>query len=46
MACHLDRAKPLSKPMLEYSLLDPIFIQDDAFENVVWKMVAILSSIS
>ena len=50
MACHLAGAKPLSEPMLQYCYLDPweqtlyIFIQENVFENVVWKMVAILAS--
>ena len=53
MACHLAGAKPLSEPMLEYwTLVNKlqwnvdknlcIFIQENAFENVVWKMAAIL----
>ena len=54
MACRLDGAEPLSKPMMEYSSLwtnfiqisagiFKIFIQENAFENVVRKMTAILS---
>ena len=51
MACRLFR--PLSEPVLEYCQLDlfqwnfnrnsSIFIQENAFESVVWKMAAILS---
>ena len=56
MACRLFGAKPLSKPMLGYSQLDPLeqtsvqffqntklFIQENAFENIVSEMAAILS---
>ena len=53
MYCRLVGDKPLFKPMLEYCLgkkfqwnRNPnlyIFIQENAFENVVWKMAAILS---
>ena len=55
MACCLDGTKPSSEPMLEYCYLDPwelqwnlnrnlyIFIKENAFENIVWKMVIILS---
>ena len=49
MAWYLASAKPLSEPMLEYKLQWNfkgdlyIFIQENAFENVVWKMSAILS---
>ena len=53
MACRLIGAKPLSKPMLGYSQLNKlqwainqntkIFIQENALENVVWKIAAILS---
>ena len=39
MACRPDGAKPLSEPMLEYWII----ISENAFENVVWKMAAILS---
>ena len=38
MAYCLDGAKPLSEPMLEY-----IFIQENALENVVCEMASILS---
>ena len=41
MACCLDGAKPICEPMLEYCL--DIFIQENAFENVIWDMAAILS---
>ena len=37
MACRLDGAKPLSKPMLE------CFIQENALEDVVCEMASILS---
>ena len=54
MVCRLTGAKSLSEPMLEYSWLDPweqisviifviIFIQENTFETVVWKMAAVLS---
>ena len=53
MACRLLGAKPLSEPMLIYSQLDKIewninqnssiSIQENTFENVIWKMAAILS---
>ena len=55
MACRLAGAKSLSEPMLEYCSLmlgnkqwnlnwnSYIFIQEKGFENVVWKMSAILS---
>ena len=51
MACRLTSAKPLSEPMLEYCKLEhwsfhlntTILIQENAFENVVWEMTAILS---
>ena len=51
MVCRLIGAKPLSEPMLEYLLIRTleqwnlkrnsyIFIQEIAFENVVWKISA------
>ena len=53
MACRLDGAKPSSKPVLEYCLLHPLeetsvkseikHFQENALENVVRKMAAILS---
>ena len=51
MACHLTGAKPLSEPMLELRTKlqwnlnrnSCIFIQENAFKNVVSKMSAILS---
>ena len=53
MACRLEGAKPLSKPVLEYCEVNPweqtfnqiskIFIQENAFENIVCKTAAILS---
>ena len=56
MACRLVGAKPLSKLMLGYHLLDfrnklqwvsnqntTFFIQEDAFENVVYEMAAVFS---
>ena len=53
MACRLVGAKPLSESVLEYCLLDiceqnfnlnsNVFIQENAFENIVCKMSAILS---
>ena len=55
MACRLVGAKPLSKLMLGYHLLDfwnklqwvsnqntTFFIQENAFENVVCEMAAVL----
>ena len=54
-AWSLADTNPLSEPMLEYYLMDPwewtsvkylskyILIQENAFQNVVWKMAAILS---
>ena len=54
MACHLTGTKPLSEWMLEYcylilgnklewNLKSYIFIQENPFENVFWKMVSIFS---
>ena len=48
MACHLDGAKPSSEPMLDKFKWNLnrnlyIFIQENAFENVVWEMAVILS---
>ena len=48
MACRLSGAEPLSEPMLEQISMKfvsktSIFIQENAFENVVRKMAAILS---
>ena len=54
MACRLVGAKPLSEPMMEYWTLrnklqwnlkqnSHIFSQENAFENIVCKMAAILS---
>ena len=55
MACRLFGAKPLSKPMLGYCQLDPqenfsnfnqnttLFIHENASENIVCEMAAILS---
>ena len=53
MVCHLDGAKPLSEPMLEFCKLDPceqtsvkskfIYFQENAFEIVVCETAAILS---
>ena len=53
MACCLFGAKPLPEPMLTYWELNQIqwnlnqntklFIHENAFENVIWKMVAISS---
>ena len=42
MACRLADAKPLSKPKLKWSN-SYIFIHENACENVVWKIAAILS---
>ena len=49
MACRMAGAKPLSKRMLEnwnklqcnFSKNSCIFIQENAFENVVWEMAFI-----
>ena len=57
MACRLVGAKPLSEPMMEYTVNwtptnilqwnlnrnSYIFIHENAFEHVVWKMAAIVS---
>ena len=55
MACRLAGAEPLSEPMLfiywtprnklqwNFNRNSYIFIQENPFENVVWKMAAILS---
>ena len=48
MAWHRIGTKPLSEPMLADCQLDiwepnKIFVQENSFENVVCKMVAILS---
>ena len=53
MACHLVGDKPLSETMIEYCQLNifqwnifwnsKVSIQENAFENVVWEMAAILS---
>ena len=54
MACRLYGAMPLSEPMLEYCLLVPweqtsvkssakFSFQENALENIVGEMVAILS---
>ena len=49
MACRLTSAKPLSKTNAGILLIGPlgtnscIFIQENAFEYVVWEMAAILS---
>ena len=48
MACCPTGAKPLSEPMLINCLLDPwkfnlLFFHENAFENVVYKMAAIMS---
>ena len=53
MACRLTGAKPLSEPMMEYCQLNSeeqtstknacIFIQENACENVAWKIAVILS---
>ena len=52
MACRVVGAKPLSEPMLELGPWDNnsvksylksyIFFQDNASENVVWEVAAIL----
>ena len=42
MACRLDGAELISNPMLEYCYLY-VFIPENAFENVIRKMSAILS---
>ena len=57
MACCLVGAKPLSEPSIVNSNLrnklqwnfkqnSYIFIQENAFENVVWKMAAIFFSLN
>ena len=55
MACRLIGAKPLSEPTLDYCLLDSLehisvkielkspYFQENVFENVGWKVAAILS---
>ena len=43
MACCMDGAKPLSELMLTYIWNSNIFIQENAFEHVVYEMAAILS---
>ena len=54
MTCRLSGAKPLPEPMLAYGQLDTwehismnqhsiILSQENAFENVAWKMAVILS---
>ena len=55
MACRLAGAKPLSEPVMEYCQLETnfseilieivkfSFFQEHAFEDVVWRMAAILS---
>ena len=55
MACRLFGAKPLSEPIVDYYQLDPwnkfsenginttIFMQENEPENVICKLVAILS---
>ena len=51
MACRLFGAKPLPKPMLTFCQLDSkeqtsntkLFIHENAFENVVCEIAAILS---
>ena len=54
MACRLVGAKQLSETMMVYcqlasletnfsEILIEIFFQENAFENVVWKMAVILS---
>ena len=51
MACHLATAEPLFEPMLDpwkqISVnLDKnlyVFIKENIFENVIWKLAAILS---
>ena len=55
MARRLSGAKPLSEPMMTYCQLDPkerisniiwnskVFIQENAFKNIVCEMAAMLS---
>ena len=48
MACRLSGVKPLPDPILNHCQLDTqakkqLFIQENAFDNLVWDMMAILS---